>query len=71
MLSRHHLAPRQRQVVDLVMQGKTNKQIAAEMGLTTGTVKVYLVHIFNKCGVGNRTELALWAVREAANAAAA
>ena len=54
------LSVRETQVADLIQQAKSNKEIAYELGLTTGTVKEYLFHIFKKLGVSNRTELALW-----------
>jgi DNA-binding NarL/FixJ family response regulator len=43
----------------LLREAKANKEIAAELRLTEGTVKEYLHHIFRKLGVRNRTELAL------------
>ena len=53
------LSPRERQLVSLVAQGLRNREIAAELGITEGTVKVYLHAIFGKLGVANRTELAM------------
>lgn len=53
------LSPRERQLVRLVAQGLRNRDIAAELGITEGTVKVYLHAIFDKLGVANRTELAM------------
>lgn len=53
------LAPRERQLVSFVRKGLRNREIAAELGVTEGTVKVYLHAIFEKLGVGNRTELAI------------
>lgn len=53
------LTPRERDLIDLVRQGKRNRDIAAELGVTEGTVKVYLHAIFDKIGVDNRTELAM------------
>jgi DNA-binding NarL/FixJ family response regulator len=55
------LSSRETQVVALVQQAKSNKEIAYELCLTVGTVKEYLYHIFRKVGVSNRTELALMA----------
>jgi len=54
---------RERQVVGLVAQAKLNKQIAYELHLTEGTVKEYLNRIFRKVGSTNRTELAVWALK--------
>lgn len=53
------LTPRERELVDLVRQGLRNRDIAAKLGVTEGTVKVYLHSIFDKVGVGSRTELAI------------
>lgn len=53
------LTPRERELVDLVRQGLRNRDIAARLGVTEGTVKVYLHAIFDKIGVDNRTELAM------------
>ena len=53
------LTPRERELVELVRKGMRNRDIAAQLGVTEGTVKVYLHAIFEKCGVDNRTELAL------------
>ena len=53
------LSPRERELVDLVRQGLRNRDIAERLGVTEGTVKVYLHAIFDKVGVDNRTELAM------------
>jgi two-component system nitrate/nitrite response regulator NarP len=53
------LTRRERELVELVRQGLRNRDIAAELGVTEGTVKVYLHAIFDKFHVDNRTELAL------------
>jgi DNA-binding NarL/FixJ family response regulator len=53
------LSPRQRDVALAVARGLTNAQIAAELGLTEGTVKAYLKDVFRILGASNRTQLAL------------
>jgi two-component system nitrate/nitrite response regulator NarP len=53
------LTPRERELVELVRQGLRNRDIASQLGVTEGTVKVYLHAIFDKLGVDNRTELAM------------
>lgn len=53
------LTRRERELIELVRQGLRNRDIAAELGVTEGTVKVYLHAIFDKLRVENRTELAL------------
>ena len=57
------LAPRERHVTGLVAQGLSNKDIAWSLGLTEGTVKVYLSKLFDKVGVSDRFELALLALK--------
>jgi two-component system nitrate/nitrite response regulator NarP len=53
------LTRRERELVELVRQGLRNRDIAAELGVTEGPVKVYLHAIFDKFHVENRTELAM------------
>ena len=53
------LAPRERELVGLVREGLRNREIAERLGVTEGTVKVYLHGVFEKAGVVNRTELAI------------
>lgn len=54
-----HLTPRQEEVLTLVNQGKSNKEIARELNLTEGTVKVHCKAIFRELGVANRTQAAV------------
>ena len=63
------LTLRQNQLVDLVIQGKLNKEIAFQLHLSEGTIKTYLSAIFEKIGVTNRTELAVWALTRREHAA--
>ena len=61
-LPRYHrseLTPRERQVVELVEQGFKNREIASELSICQGTVKIHLKHIFEKTGVRGRYGLAL------------
>jgi two-component system nitrate/nitrite response regulator NarP len=55
------LSQRERGIVSLVRRGLRNKEIADELGLTEGTVKVHLHKIFEKLGLSSRTELILLA----------
>jgi two-component system NarL family response regulator len=50
------LSPRQKEILEKLADGKTNKEIGALLGITEGTVKVQLNHIFQKLGTSNRTE---------------
>jgi DNA-binding NarL/FixJ family response regulator len=52
------LTEREMDVLRLISAGYTNQQIADELVLTLGTVKTYASHIYDKLGVGNRTEAA-------------
>jgi DNA-binding NarL/FixJ family response regulator len=58
------LSHRQKQVAALVARGLSNKAIAYELKLSEGTIKVYIFHIFRKAHVTNRTELAIWSLKE-------
>ena len=58
-IERPSLAPRERELIKYVRQGLRNREIAKELGVTEGTVKVYLHNVFDKLGVKNRTELAI------------
>ncbi len=53
------LTPRQRSVLELVSRGMSNKGIAHELGVSEGTVKVHVHHLFKKMNVSNRVQLAL------------
>lgn len=57
------LSPREKEVVEFVRQGMTNKEIAYRLHLKTGTIKDYMVTIFIKCAVPNRVALAIMAER--------
>ena len=52
------LTPREREIVRYVCHGLKNKEIAGNLGITPGTVKVHLMHVFEKTGVKDRFELA-------------
>lgn len=56
------LTSREEQVVALVADGLSNRNIANELGLSEHTVKKYLIRIFDKLGISNRVELVLYAV---------
>jgi DNA-binding NarL/FixJ family response regulator len=56
------LTCREEQVVALVADGLSNRNIANELGLSEHTVKKYLIRIFDKLGISNRVELVLYAV---------
>jgi DNA-binding NarL/FixJ family response regulator len=58
------LTPRERDVLELIAQGRSNKVIARELGVAEKTVKTHVGHILAKLGVNDRTQAALYAVRE-------
>ena len=57
--ARQILTPRQHDVLGLLVQGKSNREIAEAMGLSENTVKVHLAAIFRVLGVSSRTEALL------------
>jgi DNA-binding NarL/FixJ family response regulator len=56
------LTPRERQVIDRVVAGYTNKDVAKEFSISEQTVKHHLTNIFDKLGVSNRLELVLFSI---------
>jgi DNA-binding NarL/FixJ family response regulator len=62
--ARSELTPREQQVLELVEQGYKNREIAQELGIRPGTVKIHLKHIFEKTGVHGRHGLALSGLRQ-------
>jgi DNA-binding NarL/FixJ family response regulator len=57
------LTPRERSVLELLAEGRSNRQIGLRLGLTEGTVKGYVSILFDKLGVQDRTQAALLAVK--------
>lgn len=57
------LSPQERRVLALVAEGKTNKEIAAALGLSDKTVKNYLSHVFQKLNLSRRAEAAAYFAR--------
>jgi DNA-binding NarL/FixJ family response regulator len=53
------LSPREREILELLAAGFPNKEIASRVGLTDGTVRWHLRHVYNKLHVRSRTEAAL------------
>lgn len=53
------LTPREREIIALVCRGMKNREIGEALSITQGTVKVHLMHIFEKTGVKDRFELAI------------
>jgi two-component system nitrate/nitrite response regulator NarL len=57
-VSEEHTA-REQQVLEQLQQGLTNRAIAEELQIKTGTVKIHLKHVFEKTGIRGRHSLAL------------
>ena len=53
------LSPRETQIIEFLMLGATNREIACCLNISLNTVKSHVVSIFNKLGVQNRTQAAL------------
>lgn len=51
---------REREVLTILQEGKSNKTIARELGLSEATVKVHVKNLLRKLGASNRTEAAIW-----------
>ncbi|MDP9417036.1 MAG: response regulator transcription factor [Actinomycetota bacterium] len=58
------LTEREREVLALVGQGRSNRQIATALVISERTARTHVSNILTKLGLGSRTQAALWAVRE-------
>jgi len=58
------LTSRETEILALIAEGKTNKEIAAELFISVNTVKVHVSNIFQKIEVSSRTEATLYAIEE-------
>jgi len=58
------LTDRERQIMRLVSEGLSNKEIGRQLNITDGTIKVHLHHIFQKLEISNRTVLAAMAISQ-------
>ena len=64
MKTQPELTPRELEILELVISGKTNKAIAAEMFLSEKTVEFHLNNIYNKIGVRTRLMAGIWALQQ-------
>lgn len=62
-----HLSRREGQLVTLLSQGLKNKEMAQCLGISEGTIRVYLSKLYLKIGVNDRFELALFGLRNSSN----
>ena len=58
------LTPRELEILNLVGEGKANKEIATELTISERTARTHVSNILRKLGLSSRTQAALWAVRE-------
>ena len=58
------LTEREREILALIGAGLTNREIASQLYISQSTVKTHITHLLMKLGLNNRTEAALYAVRE-------
>lgn len=58
------LTPRERDVLQYVVEGLTNQRIAEQLNISYETVKEHVQHVIRKVGVRDRTQVAVWAVRK-------
>jgi two-component system nitrate/nitrite response regulator NarL len=56
------LTEQERRILELIAQGMNNKQIARELNISDGTVKVHVKHLLRKLNLHSRLEAAVWAV---------
>lgn len=59
----HWLSPREHQVLTLLLEGRSNREIALALGVSYLTVKVHVKHVYAKIGVTHRVAAILWAAR--------
>jgi DNA-binding NarL/FixJ family response regulator len=61
---RAHLTPREVEVLRLIVQGKSNKEIAAILGVSANTVNVHRANLMQSLNIHNTAELVLYAIRQ-------
>ena len=59
-----HITPRELEVLRLLVEGRSNDQIGAELGITTRTVEAHLTRLYERSEAQSRTEIATRALRE-------
>ena len=64
MESSSNLTPREKQILQLVIEGKTNRAIATEIYISEKTVEFHLDHIYTKIGTRTRLMAGVWAIQE-------
>jgi DNA-binding CsgD family transcriptional regulator len=64
---RANLTDREQEIVNWVMQGMTNKEIATKLGISEKTVKTHLGNIFSKLKISRRLQLLLYRIADRTN----
>ena len=64
MASLSDLTPRELEILQLLIDGKTNKAIALEMNVSRKTVEFHLDHIYTKIGTRTRLMAGIWAIQQ-------
>ena len=57
------MTPRQREVLSLIAQGDSNKEMAGKLGIAEGTIRIHVAAILKGLNLRNRTQAALLAVQ--------
>ena len=68
MASLSDLTPRELEIPQLLVAGKTNKAIAGEIYISERTVQFHLDHIYNKVGARTRLMVGVWAIQQGLSA---
>ena len=61
------LTPREMQILQLILEGRTNREIAAEIFVSEKTIEFHLKNIYTKVGVRKRILVTVWAVQQGVN----
>ena len=64
MATLSNLTPREIEILQLVLAGRTNKAIAAEISISEKTVEFHLDHIYTKIGMRTRMQAGVWAIQQ-------
>jgi len=59
------LTPREEEILNLIASGMSNKQVARELDITEGTIKVHVKHFLKKLNLRTRLEAAVWSTQQA------
>lgn len=63
MANLYDLTPRELEILQLLLAGKSNKEIACEVFISKKTVEFHLDHIYSKLGIRSRLMAGIWAIQ--------